>query len=174
MMNFLASARVMEELMLELTEKGTVIPDHVISSLSSGRSLANISLRLPEEDSEAEMKTLSIFQDAEMNLLSLAEADFGTEYAENWQRKILAAGMEEVVRTAPESASKYIAGVPKTADWVRIQLPELDAVENLQALLEEYSLQTQPQEDGYLLIHGEKANISGFLKAVREIIKKEG
>lgn len=168
-MNFLAAAGVLDALMLELAERGVVAPAHVTASLQTARSLARIGLRKAEEDSESELKILAILQDAEMNLLSLAETNFGAAYAEDWQRRMAVAGATPVTKPN-ESASKFVAGVPKGVHWVRIRQSELEKLPD--AEFSRFSLTAMPQTDGYLLLYGEKTNIAAFLKEMRKVYKE--
>ena len=173
MTNYSAAARTMDELMLELIEKGATIPPHVVSDLKSGRSLTNIWLR-KTDDADIEMKTMTILQNVEMNLLSLAEVVGGVEYADGWQKKIGGAYLEEATSASPVHASKFVSGVPRGKHWVRVQKIELKAVRELDTLLGEFALSALEQEDGYILIQGDKENVSAFLKAIRQIIGKNG
>jgi len=171
MSNFYAAAGVLDELMLELINKGADIPRHVVDDLKSGRSFAGISSRQPN-DMEVAAKAMTALQNAEMNLLSIAEAAFGAQYAEGWQLKIIEAGRQEL-SPAP-AANNRSPGVPPGDRWVRIQTEYLAPVAQLDTLLADLSLTSRVQEDGYLLIHGGKENVSAFLAKIREIIGKKG
>jgi len=173
MTNYHAAAGVMDELMLELIEKGLAIPKNVADDLKTGRSLTNIWLRQPD-DADIEMKTVAILQNAEINLLSLAETGVSAEYANAWQEKINKAYREAVSEAVPESPSKFVTGVPKEDYWVRIKMNELAAVPELDALFDKFSLSSVTQEDDWRLIHGRKEDVSAFLAEVRLLIGKNG
>jgi len=172
MTNYNAAARMLDELMLELIEKGATIPLHVVDGLKSGRSLASIEQQQPG-DAGVAMKTTTILQNVEMNLLSLAEAVGGVEYADGWQKRIDGAYQEEAA-APPRPVSKFVSGVPKGKHWVRVQATELAAVQEFETLLGEFALSALAQEDGYMLIQGDKENVSAFLKEIRQIIGKNG
>jgi len=173
MTNYLAAAKLLDELLLELLQKGMDIPAHVVDDLKTGRSLANICMRQP--DDEAAAKTLATLQNVEMNLLALAEAGFGLETAEAWQRRLNEAYSEEAGQPQA-SASRFVAGLPKSAHWIRLQADYMASVEevDIDALLAQFALNTVPQDDGYLLIYGGKEEISAFLKEIREMIRRMG
>ena len=173
MIDYNAAAKILDELMLELIEKGMAIPPHVADDLKSSRSLANIGLKNPD-DANIATKTMMYLENAEMNLLSLAETGVGVEYANEWQKRINGAYKEEAVKSSSRPAPKFVTGVPKGKHWVRIQMTELAEIQELSTLLGEYALSAIEQEDGYMLIHGEKENVSAFLKAIRQIIGKNG
>ena len=172
MNNYLGMAKALDELMLELMGKGAEIPGSVVGDLKSGRSLAGIFTRQPCEG-DAAIKTMSILENAEMNLLSLAESTGGRDYAEKWQKKIndaLTSGGERGC-AAPSSASatRYNSGVPRGEYWIRVKESDLSPYSHeLEGLLAAFKLHTKPQDDGYLLLYGEKGNVSSFLKDIRD------
>ena len=67
---------------------------------------------------------------------------------------------------------KFVIGVPKGAHWFRVQKDYLTTVDDYEELLKKYSLETLPQEDDFILIHGDKENGADFLKELGEITKK--
>lgn len=177
MNNFSAAAKVLDELMLELTGMGLTIPVSVADDLKAARSLTNISQRQPaDSDSEYDigMKTMTILQNAEMNLLSLAETGVGADYADTWQKALNDAYQNKVTKAAPGYKPTFIPGIPKGEHWVRLQTDELADVSELDAMLGEYALTSAGQPDGWLLVHGKKEDVSSFLKALRQIIGKNG
>jgi hypothetical protein len=168
--NYYAAAMVLDRLILELIGKGIDIPEHVTEELKTGRSLASIGMRQPG-DADLDMKTMAAIQNVEMNLLALAEENFGAEYAVEWQKKINSAYQEKPAGTHSKPVSKFIPGIPKGEHWVRIKKSELEAVPDLEKQFDSFSLSTIEQEEDWLLIHGRKEDVSGFMKSVREIIK---
>jgi len=175
MPNYQNAAKVLDELMIELIEKGAKIPDHVISGIRSGRSFVSITLRQPDE--EVARQAMIALQNVEMNLLALAEQVGGMDYAEEWQRRVNDAYAQESVytRSAPPQATKFVSGVPKGEYWIRIEEAELLPVQGeLAKLLGDFELTSIAQEDGYLLLYGRKENVSSFLKDIRQKVRKKG
>ena len=170
MRNYLSIARVLDELILDLRGKGADIPGHVADSLKAGRSLAIVGLNNPD-DAGVALKTQSALENVEMNLLSIAEAAFGREYADGWQRKIVAAGEEEAEPVAKKQT--FVAGVPKGAHWVRIETKDLFEVENVQQRLDGQNLTARKQDDGFTLVYGRKEDVTGFLSEIREEIRRK-
>jgi len=155
MTNYYSAAKALDELMLELIAKGIEIPLHTVEDLKTGRSLASIGLRTPDDNEIAEKANFAL-QNVEMNLLSYAENAIGAEYAERWQKKIIEAYQEE---NSPKFASKMVSGVPKGEYWIRVQSSDLiDHPENLK---------TVAQDDGFTLIYGKKEIVIAFLKEIR-------
>ena len=164
MMNYHSAAKALDALMMELIAKGITIPEHIAEDLKSGRSFAGILLRQPD-DIEISAKAAFILENVEMNLLSLAEIEFGADYAETWQKAIIGAYRE---KAAPISASKFTSGVPKGEYWIRVQTSELTAFTP-----EAFGLSVMEQKDGYTLIYGKKDNVTAFLDCMKEFYRNQ-
>jgi len=173
MSDYLGMAKALDELMLELIKIGAEIPANVTGDLKTGRSLAGIYSRQPCEGDTA-VKTMSILENVEMNLLSLAETAFGREHAGKWQQKIGDAltgdgGDNCRAPSPPATATRFNTGVPRGEYWIRVKESELSPVSHeLEELLTGFGLKSQLQDDGYLLLYGKKENVSSFLKDIRD------
>ena len=172
MSNFPGMAKVMDELMLDLMKRGVDIPGFVTDDLKRGRSLAGIYSRDPCEGDTA-VKTMSILENVELNLLALADIHFGKEAAEGWQRRIESALLEQAPQAKPVPVSSFTSGAPRGDHWVRVQSDYLDTVDGARDLLSGYAVSIIDQDDGYLLIHGKKENVTAFLKEIRDLVNAE-
>ena len=170
MPNYLSAAVVLDELMLGLLEKNVEIPAHVADDLKSARSLAKIDLLQPGDNDIATKIMISI-ENVEMNLLALADIHLGREASESWQRKIEDSFEKRAPHTPAARASRIASGVPRGDHWIRVQSDYLDSVEGAMDMLEQSSLSTITQDDGNILIHGKKEDVSEFLKNIREKVK---
>lgn len=159
------ACRKLEELMLELIKKGVAIPQQVIDDLKSARSLISVFQAEPE-DSETAVEPTPFLEKAEANLLCLAEAEIGKEYADEWQKKVSVAYWEKAEK--PLSGPKFVSGIPKSEYWIRIKTTDLAIGSEISELMNRFALAARPEEDGYLLIHGKKEDVSSFLKEVRQ------
>jgi len=172
MMNCANAVRTLEELRLSLIEKGAPVPFHVTEELVKGRSLARI-CSLEPDDAELSAKAMAALDIVEMNLLSLTEQHIDAETADTWQRKIKDAYMEPDTHTAAEApASGAYPGVPKSEHFIRLKTDYLDTLEGANELLEKFAVKARKQEDGFLLMHGKKEDISAFLEAVRNKVRE--
>ena len=162
----LAAAKVLDELLLELIEKGAAIPARVAEDLKAGRALAGIGLRKPDDEELAAMAG-AVLESVEMNLLSQAEIIADAAYAEDWQGRIYSARTQEQPLGAAQTpyVNRMVKGVPKGEHWIRFQTSELADADPAA-----FELTANPQEDGFTLIYGKKENVTAFLK---EISKKE-
>ena len=167
MNNYLAAAKALDELMLELIGQGLPASPHVVDDLKAGRALASMEARQPGGNPELEGKIAPVLERVEMNLLALAEMAGGAAFADSWQGKIAEAYQSPA--QAPPIPGK-MRGVPRDAYPIRIQTSELEGCEPPEAL----GLTAIEQEDGYTLIYGNKENISVFLGGVRRNQEKQG
>ena len=167
MTNYLAVARALDELLLELIEKGAAIPAQTAEDLKAGRALAGISLRGPEDTAMAE-KAGAVLEGVEMNLLSQAEIAGGAAWADEWQARILAAG-EQPAQAITVYANRMVKGVPKGEHWIRLRSAELADADPVA-----YELTAAAQEDGYTLLYGKQENVNEFLKYIRNKQGKVG
>ena len=67
----------------------------------------------------------------------------------------------------------FITGIPKGEYRIRLKLADIDACGDIAALLSEYNLSSQMQDDGYLLVYGEKENVKSLLKELRHRINPD-
>jgi len=172
MMNCVNAVRTLEELRLSLIEKGTPIPFHVTEELVKGRSLARL-CSLEPDDAELSAKAMAALDIVEMNLLSLIEKHIDAEAADTWQRKIKEAYLEQNTHTAAEAPAPGVyPGVLKSEHFIRLKTDYLDTLEGASELLERFAVTAKKQEDGFLLMHGKKEDISAFLEAVRNKVRE--
>ena len=168
----LAKVKLLEELMIELMDKGLDIEDHVRQSLKSGRSLASISEGLAEHEENRQL-TAHTLEQVEMNLLSLAFSRVSRAYADAWQRRIDAATnisiQENQTVTGKRFVSRMVSGIPKNHRWIRVQLSELGDVDRISELIIANDLETTLQPDGFTLLHGKQENVQSFLAEVRHL-----
>jgi hypothetical protein len=154
--------------MVELRGKGIAIPQELVDDLKSAKTLASIY----KTDSTAlnVMNEMALYMDkVEPSLLSLAESEMGKEYADKWQNKINDTRMEVGEKAAVPS--RFISGISKSEHWIRIKTSNIIADLELSELLKKLNLSNKLQEDGYLLVYGNKENVKTF---IREVSKKIG
>lgn len=166
-MNYRSVCSRLEELMVELMDRGVAIPQLVIEDLSAGRTLVNVFKTEPDE-LDAAFETSPYLSKVEMSLLSLADAAFGKAYSDEWSNRIARAYQEPA---AKESSARpaYTSGIPKGEYWVRLKTADLTVGEQqLVTLLAQFGLSAQVQE-GALLVHGRKEDVSALIKEVRRI-----
>lgn len=168
-MNHLAAAKVLDELLLELIHKGAVIPAQVTEDLKSGRTLAGIAMRKPD-DAELAAKAGVVLESVEMNLLSQAEITVDAAYADSWQGLIDKAREQDSEASSAAYVNRMVKGVPKGERWIRLQTTEPMEVDP-----EAFGLTAAAQEDGFTLVYGKKESITAYINEIRQKeIQKKG
>lgn len=171
MANFEGVCKILEELLLDLMDKGLDIPPHLIEDLKSGRTMTSVYETESTED-HVPLRITPYLQIVEANLLSLAEAGVGKQYADEWQRRVNGAYAQQAEKPAPRPG--HIPGIPRGAYWIRIQPSELIESREFKELLDRHELSERPQEDGYSLVFGKREQVSSFLKEIRQKVSKAG
>ena len=168
-MNYGSVCNKLDALMSELLNKGVNVPQQIAEGLNSVRSLIQIYSKSPDKlhsliDKSTELQTL------EMNLVILAEASFGKDFADAWQQKISAAYKEEI--PDQKQNSRYVSGVPKEQYWVRLKTGDITEDIGLDGMLDGMRLNARKEPDGYLLIYGQKEDVKTLLNNIRQKIGK--
>ena len=160
---------VLEALMVDLRQKGMIIPQDIADDLKSARTLLTIYKAQPAT-ANVESELALYLEKIEPILLSLAESEIGEEYADVWQKKI----GDARTQTGEKSAltSRFIPGIPKGEHWLRIKTSDMISDGEINILLGKLNLTSKPQNDGYLLIYGNQENVITFIKEVRKKIGK--
>ena len=156
--------KTLESLMLELIGKGLNVPQHIYDGLNSVRSLIVVYTQNSDELCKAIEKS-PVLQEIEMSLLIAAEANFGKDYADGWQQKIMSAYRESEKSVKTQT---YVTGIPKENYWIRLKTDT-----DVEGLSKSLNLQTKPQKDGCLLIHGRKEDVKTLLNKIREETGKQ-
>ena len=63
-----------------------------------------------------------------------------------------------------ETASRFIPGVPRDKNWVRIQISEDTPPEDIKKIVEASNLSYEMQKNGYMLVYGNGESIKSFMK----------
>ena len=168
-MNYERYWMVLEELMVGLRQKGINIPQETADDLKSARTLITIHNTDPSV-STVEAEIALYLEKAEPILLSLAEFEVGKDYADDWQAK----AVEAITRTEEKAAfkSRFVSGVVRGEGWLRIKTAGIMSDAEIAALLKQLNLSAKPQDDGYLLVRGDKESIKTFVREIRKKIGK--
>lgn len=170
-MNYEYLWKVLEEIIVELNKKGVTVPQELVDDLRSSKTLINIHRTDPtilEIATEIEL----YFEKVESNLLYLAESDIGEEYANSCLKKIDEARKKGLIEKTT-ATSRFVSGVPKGKQWIRISISNLVSDKEMEGLLKELNLSSKPQDDGYLLIYGKDEDLKVFIRKLRKIIGKK-
>jgi hypothetical protein len=168
----MASWKVLEDLMIELSKKGVAIPPNVINDLRSAKGMIGLACK-EESRGEVIAKAEEYTANVEAYLISEAQKVLGTEKTDQWLERLEEAGAGPEVCAEPQAKEdKFVTGVPRDQKWVRVEPMGNLPKERILAIAKETSLQVNPQKDGRLVVYGQQPNIKEFLKKMVQAAKK--
>jgi len=169
---------ILENLMLVLQKKSKKIPEEVLRDLKSAKTLINISKAESETRSETIMKIETYLSNVETYLLILAE-ELGKEFADEYLRQIHVTRIEiredlekKSFQRETETKSRFISGIRRDEHWIRIKIDEDIKKEFVEEVAEELDLNFKMQNDGFLLVHGDKGKIKRLVRKIADETKK--
>jgi len=157
--------KVLADLLTELRSKDEAIPPEIMEDLRSAKTMMQI-LKAGPTRTENLSRIEMYLENVESYLVFLAQDKLGPEYVEQWMQKLAKArrGVSEEIRVPP----RFVPGLPRDKHWVRIQVSEDTPREDIERLAEERGLSYRMQENGYLLVYGDKEGIKSFVKKMAE------
>ncbi len=170
-MNYEPAWKVLEALITDLKKKGVIVLPNLLDDLKSAQTLINIYKTEPTA-LEVATQIETYLETLEANLLYLAGADVGEDYANTWLRRLYEARMQGGSEK-PQERSRFVSGVPKGEYWIRIQLSDLLSDDEVESLLDERGLASKAQANGYRLIYGKKERVTAFIKEVGEKLRRK-
>jgi len=156
---------VLADLLTELRKKGEAIPTDLMYDLRSAKTMIQI-LKADPTHIENIPRIETYLENVEFCLTSVAEEKFGTEYVEQWMKKL--EGARRRVPEKEKAPPRFVPGIPKGKRWVRVQVSEKTPQRYIERLAEQNRLSYKMQEDQYVLIYGGNANVKAFVKKLAE------
>ena len=157
--------RVLGDLLTELRKKGETIPVDVMNDLRSAKTMIQV-LKADPTYSENIPRIETYLENVEFQLIFVAQSKFGSEYVEEWMKKLEAARRR--VYEGEKVPPRFVPGIPRGKRWVRVQVLEETPQRDIERLAEENKLSHKIQEDGYILVYGKNENIKSFVKKLAE------
>jgi hypothetical protein len=155
--------KVLADLLMELQERGEKIPVDVMNDLRSAKTMIQV-LRADPTHIESLSRIDTYMRGVESYTIFTAEK-YGTELVEEWLKRL----KETKVRgKEKKTASRFIPGVPRNKNWVRIEISEDTPPEEIKKLVEESDVSYKMQENGYIFVYGDRENIKSFMKMMTE------
>jgi len=159
-MNYLATWKVLEEMIIDFRKKGMVVPAEIMSDLKSAITLANV-LKAGPNRVDVARKVDEYLLNVESFVVSEGEKMFGSKYVKEWLERLENAERQTVEE---EEKTEFVTGFPREHKWIRVKPSNELPIEKLKALAEETSLSYNVQNDGYLLVYGKDECIKDFVK----------
>ncbi len=150
----------------ELQERGVTIPTEIIEDLRSAKTMIQI-LKADPARTENLARIEAYLKNVESYLVFAAQDKLGRKYVEKWMHKIAEAG-EIISEEEIKAPSRFVPGLPRGKHWVRIQISKDTPKKETERLAHETGLSCRMQQNKYMLVYGEDAEIRMFVKKMAE------
>jgi len=154
-----------------IQQKGEKIPSNVMKDLKSAKTLISV-FRADPSHVEIVSRIEIYLENVEAHLLYVAEDKIGKQFAEHWLED-LAEARRKAIEPKPMIISKFVPGIPRGEHWVRIQITDSVKKDTVERTAKSLGLSSKTQEDGYLLVHGEREKIKELIRKTAEGIKRQ-
>ena len=164
-MNFEEKWKILADLLIELQERGEKTPAEIMNDLRSAKTIIQV-LKADLTHTENISRIDTYLRSVESYAIFAAEK-IGTKTVEEWLKKIKDHKRMKK-KEKREATSRFIPGVPRDKNWVRIQSSEDTPPEAVEKLVKASELSYKIQENGYMIVYGHKENIKSFVKRMTE------
>ena len=168
-MGYKENWKVLADLLTELRKKGERIPSHVMNDVRSAKTMIQI-LKADPTHVENIPRIETYLRNVESYVISRAQEELGTEFAEKWLRKLENARKTKV-KEKKETTLRFVSGLPRDKDWVRVQISKDTSRKEMERLAEENKLLYKMQRNGYMLVYGNDKSIKSFVKKMAQELR---
>jgi len=156
---------VLADFLIELQERGKKTPVEVMDDLRSAKTIIQV-LKADPAHTESISRIETYMRNVEAYAIFTAE-EIGTKKVEEWLKKIKDPKRAEK-NEKREAPSRFIPGVPRNKNWVRIQISEDTPLEKVEKIVNNYGLSYKMQEKGYMIVYGNRDSVKLFVKSMAE------
>ena len=165
-MSYEENWKVLADLLTELRKKGEKIPTHVINDLRSAKTMIQV-LKADPTHIENIPRIETYLRNVESYAIFIVQEKLGTEFVERWLRKLEKAKKTKI-EEKEKATPRFVPGLPRDKNWVRIQISEDTPKEDVERLAKENKLSCKMQKNGYMLVYGNGESIKSFVKKLAE------
>lgn len=160
-MGYSAMWKVLEEIITEFRKKQLPIPERVMNDLKAAKTMIKI-VNADSGHGENSLKIEEYLGSVEAYLVTEAQKHFTPESIDTWLKRLEMANCEICEEKAEES--RFVAGVPRDQEWIRVEPLDNLPVEKLKQLARETDLSISIQKDGRMLVYGQAEDLKEFVK----------
>jgi hypothetical protein len=165
-MSYEENWKSLADLLTELRKKGEKIPTNIMNDLRSAKTMIQI-LKADPTHIENIPRIETYLRSVEFYATFTAQEKLGTEFVERWLRKLEKAKRIKI-EEKEEETPRFVPGLPRDKNWVRIQISEGTPKEDVERLVRENKLSFKIQKNGYMLVYGNGESIKSFVKKMAE------
>ena len=130
--------KALADLLTELRRKDVTIPSEIMNNLRSAKTMIQI-LKVDPSHAKNLLKVEMYLGNLESRLLRMAQDTIAPQGIEQWMKKFEKA-RSNVYETKEVVESKFVQGLPRSEQWIRIQISEDRSQENIERMAEENEL----------------------------------
>jgi hypothetical protein len=160
-MGYLAVWKIQEEIVTDFRKKGKTIPEKTMNDLKSARTLIKM-LKTDTSQEDTLQKIETYLTNVESYLVSEGERLFGTEYVDEWLKRLNEASKKKA--EPDEEETRFVPGLPRGQKWVRVKPSAELPIEKVKTFAEKSGLLYKMQNDGNLLVYGKDEQVKSFVK----------
>ena len=156
---------VLADFLIELQERGKKTPVEVMDDLRSAKTIIQV-LKVDPTHTESISRIETYLRNVESYAIYTAE-EIGTKKVEEWLKKLKDPKRAEKYEKQ-EASSRFILGVPRKMNWVRIQISEDAPLKDAEKLVKKCGLSYTMQEKCYMIDYGNRDSVKLFVKSMAE------
>jgi len=165
-LNYHALWNLMAEVIRDLKMKGESVPSRIMKDLRSAKTMMEIS-KIDRSNPEVIRRIEEYLNNVESFLLPIAKEKLGQKYADELIDKITEA-QRTTSSAEGETERRFPVGAPRDKHWIRIKPTDDLSSDLIRQISGDLKLKCEVQDDGYILIYGEKEQIKKFVKRTAE------
>jgi hypothetical protein len=170
-MGYLAVWKVLDEMIMELRQRGLEIPPQVMNDLKSALTTIKIG-KVDTSARDTAPKVGEYLGNVESYLITEAQKKFEEKYVDEWLKRLAEAGYETCETCEDEySERRFVSGVPRDKKWLRVEPKDELTFEKLTIFADEVGLSKRAEENGHLLVYGKAGELREF---INKMISFEG
>ena len=154
--------KVLADLLMELQKKGEKIPTDIMNDLRSAKTIIHI-LNADPTHFENVSRIDTYLRNVESHIILTAEK-LGIEDMEEWLKKIKYPKPVKKPQDEQEKPSRFISGIPREVNWVRIKILENTPLEKVKKLVKSNGLSYKKHKKDYIIVYGTKNNMKSFMR----------
>ena len=162
--------KTLADLITEFRRRGESISSNVMEDLRAAKTMIEV-LRADPSRVENVSSIEMYLGNVESYLIFEAQKKFGSEFVEEWMKKIKEARETRAAGEKPAPSSKFVPGLPRGQKWVRVQVSKETPEREIKRLAEETGLSFKVQRDGYMLVYGDDERLKLFVKQAGEKLR---
>ena len=160
--------KVLADLITDLRVRNEPIPSDVMNDLRSAKTMIQI-LKADPTHIENIPRIEAYLGNVESHLIFLAQDKFGSEYVEQWMKRLEEARSKTYEEGEEKAAPRFVPGLPRGERWVRVQVSEETPRGDVERLARESKLSYKMMDSNWVLVWGDLEGLRNFVRRLRQI-----